>query len=143
MSYDFKIVNGDWSISNGQLEKVEDTDKLIQDLLKMIHYPLGKNRLYPWYGCPIADSMVGTVMDTEFVSTMASTQLASSIEMLQKLQKEQAKIQSVSPFELIAALKEVSVQRSSVDYRYYSILVNLFSKALKQVSVKFLVNTQR
>lgn len=142
MSYDFKITGGDWTIgSNGDLEIVEDSDKLVQDVLKMIHFPLGKHKLYPWYGCAISGSMIGSVMDTEFLSTMASNQLNFSLEMLQRLQKEQAKVQSVTPFELLAATKEISVQRSSVDPRYYSVFLKLLSRALKTISTGFVIQS--
>ena len=67
MSYDFKITNGDWTIgSNGDFQKVENTEKLIQDVLKIIIFPLGKNIFFRWYGSPVAKTLVGTAFDMEF-----------------------------------------------------------------------------
>ena len=41
MSFDFRIINGDLEIgTDGDLGKVEDTEKLIQEILKMAHTPL-------------------------------------------------------------------------------------------------------
>lgn len=141
MSYDFKIENGDWKIgSNGDIAKVENTEKLIQDILKICIFPLGKNVFFKWYGSPISKSLIGNVMNDEFSSTIASNQLASSIQTLQSLQQEQAKRQRVSPFEQIYATKSVKIERNQVDPRYYGVFINVLTKALTEISTQFGVN---
>src|SRR3990170_4489242 len=108
MSFDFRIINGDMKIgSNGDLDIVEDSEKLIQEILKIAHTPLGSNIFYPWYGSPISQSLIGNALDIEFVTTVASNQLQTSLENLQRLQQKQSLEQRVTPFEQLAAVKNV------------------------------------
>lgn len=119
MSYDFKISNGDFAIgSNGDFKRAENTEKLIQDILKICITPLGGNIFFPWYGSPVNATLVGNPMDMEFLSTVASGQLQNSLQALQTMQQEQAKRQKVTPFEQIAAVKQVQIERNQVDPRF-------------------------
>jgi hypothetical protein len=139
MSYDFKIVNRDWVIEGGEIQKTENSDKLVQDMLKLLFFPIGKNVFFPWYGSPVSASLIGTSLDTEFVSTVASNQIMSSLEVLQKLQQEQGKEQRVTPFEHLAAVRGVTVRRNQVDPRFFSVVVNAVSKALSEVDATFTI----
>ena len=140
MSYDFRITNGDLRIdANGDLDRVEDNEKLIQEILKIAHTPLGSNVFYPWYGSPISQSLVGNALDMEFISTVASSQLQSSIENLQRLQQKQALEQRVTPFEQLAAIKNISITRNQVDPRFFLIVIEVLTKALSVVTTQLSV----
>jgi hypothetical protein len=144
MSYDFTISQGDLKIGpDGDLDKVENTAKLIQDILKIAITPLGSNVLYPWYGSPVAQTLVGNVFDSEFISTIATGQLTNAIDALRNLQQEQSKSQRVTPFEQIAALRNISIERNQVDPRFFSVRINVLTKALSQVSTSFSVTPSR
>ena len=54
MSFDLKIINGDLVIKNGQLTTVVDSEKLIQDILKICLTEAGSNPMQPWYGSSIS-----------------------------------------------------------------------------------------
>ncbi len=138
MSFDFRIVNGDLGIgTDGDLDKIEDTEKLIQEILKVAHTPLGSNVFYPWYGSPISQSLVGNALDMEFISTVASSQLQSSLENLQRLQQKQALEQRVTPFEQLAAVKSVSITRNQTDPRYILVIIEALTRALSVVTTQF------
>jgi phage baseplate assembly protein W len=138
MSFDFRIVNGDLGIdANGDLDRVEDTEKLIQEILKVAHTPLGSNLFYPWYGSPISQSLIGNALDMEFVSTVASSQLQSSLENLQRLQQRQALEQRVTPFEQLAAVKRISITRNQVDPRFFLVIIEAVTRALSTVTTQF------
>ena len=142
MSFDFKISNGDWVVgSNGDFQKVENTEKLIQDVLKIITFPLGKNIFFRWYGSPVSKTLVGTAFDMEFISTTASSQLMTALETLQRLQLEQAKRQRVTPFEQIAAVQRVIIERNTVDPRYFSVVAKIATRALTTVQAELQINT--
>jgi len=68
--------------SDGDLEKVEGTEKLVQDILKILITRLGSNVFYPWYGSLVAQSLVGQALDFEFVNSYASQQIQNSLEYL-------------------------------------------------------------
>lgn len=135
MSFDLKIENGDLVIgSNGDVVTVEGSDKLVQDILKIISTPIGANPFFPWYGCPITRSLVGTGYDRKFIAALATQQLRASLETLQRLQKEQMReYQLVSPQEQLAAIEKVVVDRSIDDPRFFAILVSVLNKSFRRV----------
>jgi len=139
MSFDFKLIEGDLVIgTNGDLDTVENTDKLIQDILKMLLTPTGANIFFPWYGSLLSSAIIGSPMEDEFIETAATIQITTALQTLQTLQREQmASFQKVTPSELLAAIKEVAVERSQVDPTYYAISVRILTKDLKTAVASF------
>jgi phage baseplate assembly protein W len=133
MSFDLRINQGDIAIgSDGDLDKVYDTEKLIQDVLKILSTPLGANKFFSWYGSALTDTSVGQVADRRFITTMVNQIIRSNLETLQKMQKQQsASGQRVTAAELIAAIQGVSVNRNIVDPTFWRIVVIILSKDLK------------
>ena len=132
MSFDLYIKSGDLVIgSNGDLKTIENTEKLVQDVLKMLLTPVGGNPFHAWYGSLIPSTLVGSPFDTEFILTMANSQIRSSLETLQNLQKVQtSSSQKVTASELLAAIKEVNIERNATDPRYFTIFISILTKAL-------------
>ena len=137
MSFDLKIMDGDLKIArDGDLQKVEDTEKLVQDIVKIISTQIGANPFFPWYGSPITKSLLGRAFDRRFVSSVATQQLRTAMERLQTLQREQMRRnQVVTPQEQIAAIQKVFVDRNIVDPRYYTIVLTVLSKAFSKVDI--------
>ncbi len=139
MSFDLKITDGDLVISNsGDLKKVENNDKLVQDILKIAITPIGGNPFFPWYGSYISKNLIGNSLNFEMISTFANSHLRSSLETLQKLQKAQANSgQRVTAGELLAAIQETKIERNQVDPRFFRITIKALTKALNSVSTSF------
>lgn len=139
MSYDIKIINGDFSLKNGDLDIVEGQDKLIQDILKICLTEVGANIYNPWYGSYIHRSLIGSNLDTNITADVAKSQLQNSLETLQKLQQLQTSdtMQKVSPSEHIAAISNISVDRSASDPRFIEVIINVLSRAFSRTTVKF------
>lgn len=138
MSFDLKISNRDLVIGNdSDLQIVENSEKLVQDLLKISLTPLGSNKFYPMFGSAIGGSLIGSPLDVTFSSSVASSQLRNSIETLQKLQQAQANIQLVTASEIIAAIQQITIERNIVDPRFFSIVIKVFTRALSSVSTGF------
>lgn len=133
MSFDLRINEGDIAIGqDGDLNKIEDTEKLIQDILKMLMTPLGSNVFFPWYGSPLTDVTVGQVLDRKFVVSVVESIIRGNLETLQKLQKQQAASgQRVSAGELLAVVQGIRVNRNIVDPTYWTIIIRVLSKGLK------------
>lgn len=136
MSFDIRIRNGDLSIGqDGDFEKIQDTDKLVQDILKILMCPVGSNVFFPWYGSNLAGTMVGDVFDEVFRKTVIEQQIRSNLETLQRLQRDQASQgQRLSPGELLAAIQEVLVNRNVVDPTFFSISVKVLTKGLRSAT---------
>lgn len=135
MSFDLKLTQGDLKLgTNRDLATVENSEKLTQEVLKILATPIGGNSFFPWYGSPIDRSLVGTAYDTQFISAIATTQLRTSLETLQNLQKEQLKTpQIVTPQEQIAAIQDVFVRRNEIDPRFFLVTITILSKAFRRV----------
>ena len=139
MSFDLKIKNGDISIgSNGDFEKVEDTEKLVQDVLKILLTPVGANPFFRWYGSSLSAAMIGNPFDTVFIAVAAESQIRNALETVQNLQKTQAGSgQRVSAGELLAAVRNVQVVRNEIDPTYFTIAIKVLAKSLKTIPVTF------
>jgi hypothetical protein len=137
MSFDLRIRDGDLQIGrDGDLAKVEDTEKLVQDIVKIVSTQIGANPFFPWYGSPITKSLLGRSFDRKFVSAVATQQLRTTMERLQTLQKEQIRRnQVVTPQEQIAAIQKVFVDRNIVDPRFYTIVLTVLTKAFSKVDI--------
>lgn len=142
MSFDLKLSQGDIQIgSNADLATVENGDKLRQDVLKVVTTQIGANQRFPWYGCPISQSMIGRAFDSVFINTVATNQLRFSITNLQRLQQEQLRTdQLVTDQEQIAAVQNVSVRQNEIDPRFYNIDLDVLSKAFRRVQASFSVS---
>lgn len=139
MSFDLKIQNRDLIIgSDGDLQKVTDTDKLVQDILKLALTELGANPFFPWYGSPLGSNAIGNVMDFELISAISRDQLRQSLQMIQNLQSQQVRLgQQVSAAEQLAAIKSIEIRRHMTDPRIYRVDIEAMSKALTPISTSF------
>lgn len=139
MSYDLAIKNGDLVLgNNGDLQIVTNTEKLIQDILKICLTNAGSDPMNPWYGSFISRTLIGSVLDTTITVQVAQTQLQNALENLKSLQAAQVKsFQKVSPAEQISAILNISIVRNAVDPRIFTVQIKVLSKALVPVSTSF------
>jgi phage baseplate assembly protein W len=141
MSFDLKLFGGDLVIQNGDLAIVEDSDKLTQDILKLVSTQLGSNPFFPAYGSPVSQVLIGT-SDVDFAQDVATQQLRASIERLKDLQQNQIKSnQIVTAEEQISAVQNVSIVQAKDDPRYYFVNLTVINKAFQSVPISFAVVT--
>jgi hypothetical protein len=142
MSFDLKIKNGDLVINNGQLQTVIDSEKLIQDILKMCLTAAGTNPLHPWYGSFISRTIIGSALNSDILVQIAQSQLTTSLDNLKNLQSQQVKsFQRVSADEQISAILDISIIRSKVDSRMFDIKIKALTKGIKPITTAFTVST--
>lgn len=142
MSFDLKLINGDLSIKNGDLQTAIDSEKLIQDILKICLTSAGSLQLHPWYGSFLSRAIIGNPDPTATLAQIAKSQLHSALENLKTLQDLQVKnFQRVSADEQIASVSDISVFRSQIDPRLFNVTVTVISKGLKPITTRFSVNT--
>jgi hypothetical protein len=141
MSFDLKLFGGDLVIQNGDLAIVEDSDKLTQDILKLVSTQLGSNPFFPAYGSPVSQVLIGT-SDVDFSQDVATQQLRASIERLKDLQQDQIKSnQIVTAEEQISAVQNVSIVQAKDDPRNYFVNLTVINKAFQSVPITFAVVT--
>lgn len=141
MSYDLKVSQGDFQIgSDGDIAIVENNEKLIQDVLKIVLTPVGSNKLNPAYGSLVSKSLVGNIFPMDFLSSIASSQIKKALENLQNLQRNQSLFQPISAGEMLAAIQSVTLERNQVDPRFISVVIKLLSGDFNQISTEFSIN---
>ena len=91
MSYDLKLKSGDLVIENGDLRVVVDSEKLIQDLLKVAVTTAGSNQLFPWYGTYVSRTLIGSSLETGITMQIAQSQLQNAITSIKALQEGQVR----------------------------------------------------
>lgn len=122
MSFGLKIVQGDLSLgSDGDLEKILDTDKLVQDILQII---------LPTLYSATTDNLISE----ELLHSSIQSTVSNLLETLQKLQSIQSKFQILTPAEQLLAVKSVNPERNPIDPRYLEVAINVISRALTPVS---------
>lgn len=140
MSFDLKLENGNLKIKNGDLETVSNTDKLIQDVLKMVLTPVGANKMQIWYGSNFGKTIIGTPLDPDFSKELAVSQLVSALETLKTLQENQAVYQSVSASESISQVLGVRVDQDDNEPRFIRVFLSVLNKAAARATINFDVN---
>lgn len=142
MSFDLKIINGDLVIDQGDLRKVEDSEKLIQDILKICLTDVGGNPLHPSYGSFLSRSVIGNAQQTQVIVQIAKSQLNTCLTNLQFLQKLQVEsLQKVSADEQLAAITGISVLRSTFDPRLFNVRISGVTKGFKPITTAFSIST--
>lgn len=141
MSFDLCIRDGDLVLEGGDLKQVYNTDKLIQDILKIVLTPVGGNPLFPFYGSFISKTLVGSSLPNNITIQVTQSQLQNAIEILMLLQKAQIKsFQSVSPDELINSILDISINRNQFDPTVFNVSIKVLTKGLKAAGANFTVN---
>lgn len=142
MSFDLQIVNNDLVIDKGELKQVVDSQKLIQDILKLALTEAGANPLHPWYGSFLSKVAVGSSLDDDIIVQMSRSQLQTALENLKSLQDMQLKTQqSLSADEQIAAISDIFVNRSNEDPRLFNVTITVISKGIKPITTSFRIST--
>lgn len=141
MSYDIKLNRGDLVINNGDLQTAVDSEKLIQDILKICLTSAGSNPLHPWYGSFITRSVVGSAMDTNMLIQIGKSQLTTALENLKNMQDFQFKsFQDITGDEHLGAILDIIITRNIRDSRFFDVKIKAITKGLKPISTSFTVS---
>ena len=142
MSFDLKIIKGDLVLNTGKLQTVVDSEKLIQDILKICLTTAGTNPINPWYGSFISRTIIGNPNYSSMLVQIAKSQLNTALENLKSLQDLQIKsFQVVSADEQISVVRDISIIRNQLDPRLYDVRISVITKGTKPISTAFKVNT--
>lgn len=136
MSFDLALSKGDLSIGpDGDLRQFRNSSKLVQDVLKILHTPLGSNPFFPQIGNAITTQNTGEVVNRQFMETRATAAVVQALQMLQAMQKRQELTQIVTPEEKVVGIAEVKVEQDPTDPRQYNIKISVITGAQSVVEL--------
>lgn len=126
MSFDLRLQNGDIALgADADFDTVTNGAKLVQDVIKMITTPLGSNRFQQAIGSLINKRLVGQILNAQNTITVLQSSVEEALITLQKLQKQQAQTQALSPSETLIQINSIDVQRDSVEPRQLNVVLKL------------------
>lgn len=126
MSFDLRLQNGDIVLgADADFDIVVDHSKLAQDVIKMVTTSLGSNKFQPAIGSLINKRLVGQVLTAQNTVTILQSSVEEALVTLQKLQKQQAQTQALSPAETIIQINSIDVKRDSVEPRQLNVVLTL------------------
>jgi len=143
MSFDLKLSNGDLVLTpNGDIEKIYNENKLSQDIVKILLTPQGSSKLYPWYGSPLSDRVVGKLLEDSLMEYEMTNAILYSLNILKDLQSSQElEGQYLSPTEVLSQIRNVQVVQNQYDSRAFSIVVEVATRRGNIVEETFTITT--
>lgn len=131
MSFDLALVKGDLAIgADKDLRKVRDNTKLVQDVLKLLHMPLGSDPFFPAKGSTLTEANIGEFVNKQFIEARTEAAILENLQLIQTLQTSQALVQTVTDGERIETVEEVVVEQDSQDPRQFNIRITVKTGAL-------------
>jgi len=137
VSFDLYASSGDLELgNNGDLLLVRDSDKLVQDVLKLLNTTTGSDPLNPMYGSILTSASLGQIMDPLVLATRAQMVIAEALDNLISIQQYQRSIQFMSEAESIVDFDTPIVEQDASDSRQYNIYVSAISKELVPLTIQ-------
>lgn len=112
----------------GKLKTVENEDKLVQDLRKIVITILGSNVSHPWYGTQL-EEIIGTTGIPELIETNISAEIQTAVRNMKNLQSQQIVYQTVTDREFINVLNDLSVEQNTYDAGIWQVTAEIISQA--------------
>ena len=141
MSFDLALINSDLSMKpDGTIRTVSRSDKLKQDIVKIILTPVGSIKFHPWYGSAINEGTIGEVLPDSALFQDITSAIQQSLSKLQTLQKSQATGQRVDLSEMLASINDIQIQRKYNDPRQVNVIVVAMSKDFTAVEEIFTIS---
>ncbi len=133
MSFDIKIVSGDIALgTSGDLQKVENIDKLLQDSLKIVLSDKSNNKYHSEYGSDLNALLIGTPISDNWVSFNKVRQsIVNALQILAGYQLQQTKWQITSLSELIFDIEGTYIEVNKYDPRHFDVTIFLVTQDLQ------------
>lgn len=140
MSFDLRTIEGDIVINRrGDVDNVVNSDKLAQDVLKVLNTTLGSDPLNPNYGSLLTAASIGQMSNIDIVTVQIQNIIEQALQNLIQMQTLQKTYQYVSDAETIVDFDSPIVEQSATDPRQYNIIVSAVSRDMTPITMSFMV----
>lgn len=142
MSFDVQLSDGDIQLTpGGELVKVDNTSKLVQDVLKALYTTLGEDPFNPSYGSVLTNDSVGMNIMPNILNIQAQEAITDSLELIQQAQAEQKLYQEVTMAETLANIGEITIDQDTTEPRQYNVSLTVLSGELEPITLEFQFHT--
>ena len=141
MSFDIKAINGDIELGpNGDVVRVVDSDKLAQDVIKLLNTTLESDPLNPGYGSLLTNAMIGSGnKEPQSLAAQAQVIIADALDQLIAQQQFQKTFQALTDAETIIDFNTPLVEQDPQEPRQFNIQVDAVSRDLTPITLAFVI----
>jgi hypothetical protein len=141
MSFDIKAISGDVELGqNGDLTIITDSDKLAQDIIKLLNTPIGTNPVNPGYGSTLTVNQIGTgIVSAADLVNQTKITITQALEQLISQQNAQSAIQFLTDAETLVDFETPIVEQDPQEPRQFNIAVNAISRDLTPLTIALVV----
>jgi len=113
---------------SGDLIIVENEEKLIQDVAKIVSTIKGSNTEHAWYGTSL-ESLIGYSLLPSFVKSQISVEIQNAVRDLKDLQVKQTEYQDVTAREFINSIRNLAITQNTSDPSYWQVQADIITQA--------------
>lgn len=141
MSFDIRVIEGDLVLgANGDAMRIVDSDKLAQDVIKVLNTPIGSNPLNLNYGSTLTTAQIGEpVINPSAIVAQTTAAVQQALEQLIAMQEQQKSFQRITDAETIVDFESPLVEQDPIEPRQFNIVVNAISRDLTPISIALVV----
>lgn len=141
MSFDIRVIEGDISLgAGGDVDRVMNSDKLAQDVIKVLNTPIGSSPLNLNYGSTLTIEQVGEpIINPGAVVARTTAAIQQALEQLIAMQDQQRSFQRITDAETIVDFESPLVEQDSVEPRQFNIVVNAISRDLTPITIALVI----
>jgi phage baseplate assembly protein W len=112
----------------GNFITVENEEKLVQDVRKLISTVKGSNTEHVWYGSNL-ENLIGYTLLPDFVKAQISTEIQNALRDLKEMQVKQSEYQEVTTREFINSIRNLNVIQDTSDPTYWKVETEIITQA--------------
>jgi hypothetical protein len=138
MSFDIFAISGDIELGrNGDVARVTDSDKLAQEVIKLLNTTIGSDPLNPNYGSLLTSARLGSGIDVDSIVGQTQAILTEALEQLVQLQEFQSSFQTLTDAETIVGFEPPIVELDDAEPRQFNVMINALSRDLTPLTIAF------
>lgn len=136
MSFDLALSKGDLTLGNdGDLRKIRNNSKIIQDVLKELHIYRGSDPFNPQRGVELTADKIGENLNRQFIESKMTADVLDVLNTLVSTQEKQARYQRLTEAEQIKEIGEVSVEQDKNEPRQYNVRITVIAKDYSEIEI--------
>lgn len=119
---------------DGDLITVEDEEKLIQEVKKIVTTQITSNIFHTWYGTSIPSLIGAKISNAGFIRTKIMNEIRQALERYASIQKQQARLQTVTAKERFVRVLQINVDQDPIEPTAFNISL-AFSNQFRETIV--------